>query len=261
MKKTLSALIMVHNEEKILHNCLEKLNFCDEIVIILDKSSDNSEKICKKFTDKIFSGSWEFEGDRRNFGINKCTSDWILEIDADEHVSSHLSEEILNKINANNLEHSNFHIKINNYIGNNLIKHGWGGTFGRGGVTCLFKKGTKTWGRQRVHPELNFTENFGPDLKNPIEHYFVDNISELIKKFDRWTYLKSLDLFEKKENEKLSKNIRRVFSRFLKNYYKRKGYKEGRLGFLIALLAGLFPLVSFLRSEIKKNKKFKNIDN
>ena len=54
MKKTLSALIMVHNEEKILHNCLDKLNFCDEIVIILDKSSDNSEKICKKFTDKIF---------------------------------------------------------------------------------------------------------------------------------------------------------------------------------------------------------------
>ena len=33
---------------------------------------------------------------------------------------------------------------------------------------------------------------------------------------------------------------------------KRKGYKEGKLGFLIALLAGLFPLISFLRAKIKK---------
>ena len=40
MNKTLSALIIVHNEEAILESCLEKLIFCDEIVVILDKSTD-----------------------------------------------------------------------------------------------------------------------------------------------------------------------------------------------------------------------------
>ena len=37
----------------------------------------------------------EYEGDRRNFGIEKCNSDWILEIDSDEHVSNVLANEIL----------------------------------------------------------------------------------------------------------------------------------------------------------------------
>ena len=257
MKKKLSCLIIVHNEEKILDSCLKNLIFCDEIVIILDKSSDNSKAISKKYTDSIYSGSWEFEGERRNFGIEKCKNDWILEIDADEHVSENLAKEIINSINTPNINFSNFHIKVNNYIGNQLVKHGWGGSFGRGGVTCLFKKGSKKWGRQRVHPELTFIGKFGPDLKNPINHYFVKDISELIKKFDSWTYLKSLDLIDKEKKDTLTHNIRRIISRFLKNYYKRKGYKEGRLGFLIALLAGLFPIVSFLRSEIKINTKHK----
>ena len=199
MIKKISALIMVHNEENILHSCLEKLDFCNEIIIILDKSTDNSKKICEKFTNQVYSGAWEYEGDRRNYGIEKCSSEWILEIDADEHISKKLSKEILEKINNPNSIFTNYHIKINNYIGEKLVKYGWGGTFGRGGVTCLFKKGIKKWGRQRVHPELTFFDDFGPDLKNPIEHYFIENISDLFKKFDNWTYLKSLDIIDQKK--------------------------------------------------------------
>ena len=251
MKKELSALVVVHNEEKILASCLEKLSFCDELIVILDKCTDNSKNIAQKFTNLIFEGSWEYEGERRNFGLQKCNSNWIIEIDTDEHISESLANEILEKINSHD-NYDNYHIKINNYIGNKLIKHGWGGSFGRGGVTCLFKKGTKTWGRQRVHPEIQFSGIFGPNLEHPIDHFFVKDISELISKFNQWSYLKSLDINESNKKETLRRNIRRIFSRFIKNYYKRQGYKEGKIGFLVSLLAGLFPLISFLRAEIKK---------
>lgn len=260
MTNKISALIVVHNEEKILASCLEKLNFANEIVIILDKCNDNSEIIARKYTNEIYKGEWKYEGDRRNFGIDKCNSKWILEVDADEHISKELGLEIIETINNAEYDFSNFHIKVDNYIGEYLVKYGWGGSFGRGGVTCLYKKGTKKWGRQRVHPELTFKGKFGPNLKNHIKHYFVKNISELLKKFDSWTYLKSLDLLDDEKKNTLSHNVRRIISRFLKNYYKRKGYKEGRLGFLIALLAGFFPIVSYLRSEIKKNPKYNTID-
>ena len=252
MKTKISALVMVHNEEKILSSCLEKLHFCNEIVIILDKCSDQSKNIANNYTNLIYEGSWLYEGDRRNFGIEKCKSNWIIEIDTDEHISKLLANEILEKINNNKNNYDNYHIKINNYIGNKLVKNGWGGSFGRGGVTCLFKKGTKKWGRQRVHPEIKLSGKFGPNLINPINHYFVKNVTELITKFNHWSYLKSLDLNESKKKENLRRNIRRVFSRFLKNYFKRKGYKEREIGFLISLLAGLFPLVSYLRAQIKK---------
>ena len=94
MKSNISALVIVHNEEKILSECLEKLQFSNEIVVVLDKCSDNSKKVAYQYTNSIFEGSWEYEGDRRNFGIKKCKSSWIIEIDADEHISKNLADEI-----------------------------------------------------------------------------------------------------------------------------------------------------------------------
>ena len=45
-------------------------------------------------------------------------------------------------------------------------------------------------------------------------------------------------------------NLRRLVSRFLKCYVMRKGYREGGYGFLIALFAGLYPLLSHLKARL-----------
>ena len=86
----ISALIIARNEENIIENTLKSISFVDEIVVILDRSVDKTKFVCKKYTKKIFSGVWTCEGKRRNYGIKKCTSEWILEIDADEIVSKNL---------------------------------------------------------------------------------------------------------------------------------------------------------------------------
>ena len=88
----LSALIVVNNEEKQLQECLQTVKFANEIVVILDKCTDKSKKIAKKFSNKIYEGSWDIEGERRNFGIQKCKGKWILEIDADERVPNDLKK-------------------------------------------------------------------------------------------------------------------------------------------------------------------------
>ena len=81
---TISALIIARNEEKKIEKCLSSLNFVDEIVVILDRSTDKTLAKCKRFTNRVFSGEWTCEGERRNFGIAKCSSKWVFEIDADE---------------------------------------------------------------------------------------------------------------------------------------------------------------------------------
>ena len=58
---TISALIVARNEEKKIEECLSSLTFVDEIVVILDRSTDKTLKICKKFSNKIFSGKWTCE--------------------------------------------------------------------------------------------------------------------------------------------------------------------------------------------------------
>ena len=46
-------------------------------------------------------------------------------------------------------------------------------------------------------------------------------------------------------------NLRRIWSRFWKCYVARKGYREGLYGFLIALMAGLYPILSYLKARLE----------
>ena len=63
-----------------------------------------------------------------------------------------------------------------------------------------------------------------------------------------------------KIEESLFKNIRRIFSRFWKCFITRKGYKEKELGMAIAIVAGLYPLLSYLKYKIElSNEKFPNL--
>ena len=88
----LSALVVAHNEEAQLAECLSRLDFADEIVVVLDRCTDRSHDIAREFADAIVEGVWEREGPRRNTGIAACHGEWIVEIDADERVSPELAE-------------------------------------------------------------------------------------------------------------------------------------------------------------------------
>ena len=48
--------------------------------------------------------------------------------------------------------------------------------------------------------------------------------------------------------------IRKAISRFLKCYFSRKGYKEGKWGFLIALMAALFVIFSYLKASLENKR-------
>lgn len=253
-KVKLSALVVAHNEEKRIEACLEKLAFTDEIVVILDKCTDNTKELAAKFTDKLFEGSWDIEGDRRNYGISCCSGDWVLEVDADEHVPSDLADEVRQTIETTKYDYHE--IPVDNYVGDVCISYGTGASYSKAAYPGLFKKESKTWGNQRLHPALswNAPNGKGAMLKYRLNHYVDKNISDMIKRLDSYSSARAKDLRESGKIGNLPDNIRRFFSRFIKCYFFRKGYKEGGYGFLFALFAGLYPLISFLKAKLEKDE-------
>lgn len=245
----LSAVIPVHNEESQLAECLECLKFADEIVVILDKCTDRSGEIAQKFTDRVIEGDWEIEGERRNAAIEACRGEWIFEIDADERVPEALAREIRDVIGESDCDI--FNIPVDNYVGRSLVRHGWGGLFGKNGYPGLFRKGVKVWGRDRVHPHLHVSGRQGPDLKTPITHYVDEGISDMLMRLDRYTDLRARDLVEKDEIGSFPNMVRKIFSRFWKCYVLRRGYRENSYGFVIALCAALYPVLSHLKANLE----------
>ncbi len=248
---TLTALVMVHNEEKRLAACLDRLRFADAIVVVLDKCTDASKAIAQQYTSHIIEGAWECEGARRNLGIEACPSDWIVEIDADEWVTPALGDEIRTTLANANADY--YALPIDNYIGKRLVRHGWGGSFGRRTNFALFRKGHKTWGAQRVHPAVTFTGTRGHKLTHPLIHHVDDNLTDTVARLNRYSSLKAEDLQASGDIGTLLGNCRRFFSRFWRCYIRRQGYKEGVYGIVIALCAGLFPLLAYAKAVERQN--------
>ncbi len=245
----LSALVVARNEEAQLAQCLEPLRFADELVVVLDRSTDGSRAIAERFGARILEGAWEIEGPRRNAGIALCTGDWILEVDADERVTPELAAEIRARIATAPPGH--FLIPIDNYVGDRLVRHGWGAAWGTSATVRLFSRGMKTWGDQRIHPR---TELGGvrQTLSQPMAHYVDKNISDMIRRLDRYTAARAADMRASGQIGTTPDNVRRFFSRFYKCYVSRKGYKEGGYGVLLALMAGLYPLLSHLKAKLER---------
>ena len=248
---TLTALVVVCNEEKRLPACLEKLDFADKLVVVLDKCTDGTKDIALSFGAKIIEGRWDLEGDRRNTGIAACETEWVLEVDADEHVPPALAEEVRRTIAATSFDWHE--IPVDNYIGERLVRHGWGASYGKAAYPGLFRKSAKIWGRDRVHPSLVWRGRKGPMLENRLLHYVDKNISDMIRRLDSYSSAKARDLRDRGETwGSTASNIRRLVSRFFKCYVRRGGWREGGYGLIIAICAGLYPLLSHFKAKYEK---------
>ena len=89
-------------------------------------------------------------------------------------------------------------------------------------------------------------------LTSRLEHHVDKNISDMIKRLNSYSTARAKDLREAGESwGSTATNFRRLFMRFFKCYVLRKGYREGGWGFLIALFAGLYPLLSHLKAKLE----------
>ena len=245
----LSALVVAQNEEAQLAACLSCLAFADEIVVVLDRCEDRSRDIARRFTDRILDGAWEREGPRRNAGIAACRGEWVLEIDADERVGPELAAEIRATIAVSTAD---WHLlPVDNYIGDHRVRYGWGASFGRSAHAGLFRRGAKHWGDGRVHPAVALSGAEGKRLEARLAHYVDRNISDMLRRLDRYTSARAQDLRDSGEIGSFGRNVRRMFSRFWKCYVARRGYREGPYGFLIALCAALYPILSYLKARLE----------
>lgn len=86
---TVTACLIVRNEERFLDGCLASIaGQVDEIVVVDTGSTDRTIDIAKGHGARLIEQAWA--GDfaaARNTGLDVATSEWVLYIDADERLS------------------------------------------------------------------------------------------------------------------------------------------------------------------------------
>ena len=94
-RESITACLIVQDEESRLPAALESIGFCDEIILVDGGSRDGTVEIARAAGARVIENPWPGFAAQRNVALDAAHGDWVLEIDADERVSAQLRESIL----------------------------------------------------------------------------------------------------------------------------------------------------------------------
>lgn len=249
---TLTVAIITLNEEKNLERTLKSVeNFADEIVIVDSGSTDKTEEIAKKFGAKFIHQEWLGYGLQKNKAIELSTSDWILNIDADEEISPELSNKI--KAIKENSRYKVYKINFMSVCFNKKIKYGgWSNSY----RIRLFRKDSGCYNENSVHEEF-ITNSEVAKLNEYIYHHSYSNLADYFEKFNRYTTLGAIEYYKKQKKSSLTSILLSPIYKFLKMYIIRLGFLDGVEGFLLATTSSVYTMVKYYKlREIYKNGSY-----
>lgn len=275
----ISVIILTYNESIHLRRCINSvLSFTNKIFVVDSLSTDDTVEIAESLGAIVYRNKWELNYSKQfNWALNHLPieTDWVFRLDADEYVSTELSNEILNKIVNIPNDVNGIVLPFRRVFLGREIK------FGTGGIKMLrifrFKKAfcEQRWMDEHIElvdgKTLEFRNCFSDDNLNNLSWWtkkHVDySIREAIDLLDieislleypqeNRSNLSEQALAKRKKKIKYSKQplFFRSFVYFLYRYFVKFGFIEGKEGFLWHFLQGWWyrTLVDAKIFEVKR---------
>ncbi len=243
----LSALVCVHNQEAQLAECLRRLIFCDEIIVVADRCTDGSQDTARRHGALVIDGIFPLENHRRMAGVDACSGDWILEVEPDEVIQAALAWEVRAVLQMRR-GGDWYELPIDNYLGDTLVRRGWTGALSARREPRLYKRGLKAWAPRRVNAAAVMSGQSGGALTGAIRRTLGQDLGGLVERLNRLTALHAEDIADGDRGASTAKGLANGFGTFLKGYLGRGGWREGSLGLLVASLSALYPVLSQMRA-------------
>lgn len=229
MPNKISVIIITKNEEQDIKKCLESVKWADEIIVLDSGSTDNTVRICKEYTEKVYQTDWPGFGIQKNRALEKATGNWVLSIDSDEWLPDNLISEIKHIISDN--KNASYYIPRRSYYLGKLIKFGhWRGDK----VLRLFKNKYAKFSSDKVHERI-IAVHPSKITKNYILHNSFKNHEEVLNKVDQYSTYGAEIKFKKKKQASIFTAISHSLFAFIKSYFIKAGFLDGAEGFMLAL--------------------------
>jgi len=242
MQSTLSVAIITLNEEANLLRTLSSVRFAEEVIVLDSGSRDRTLEIAVTFPNvKVFSEPWKGFSSQKNSAIEKCNSQWILSLDADEELSAELQIE-LRTLLAGDPPDDAYMLNRRNLFLNKWVRYGG---FYPDAKLRLFRRhaanfaSSARFAERPVHETMTFEGSMGK-LRHDIIHHAYPTLESYIEHMDRYSSL-GADLLV--SQGRTSRSFPAFFWHiavvprltFFWNYLFRRGFLDGREGLMLHL--------------------------
>lgn len=225
MKQGLSVVVITLNEEKALPVCLQSVAFADEILVVDSGSRDATISVATAHGARVIEQEWLGYGRQKQFAVEQAHHDWVLCLDADEHLSDTLQASI--KEVLQNPRFSAYQMpRCNRFMGR-WLRHGEGYP---DLSLRLFNRRYARWGYQVVHETVETSTPIGT-LKGDLMHQSEETRQQYLQKQDRYTTLQAEQLYARGKSAPFYKLFLNPAIRFIKFYFIRLGFLDGAAGF------------------------------
>lgn len=226
----LSAIIIAKNEAAHIADCLDSLAFCDERVVLDGGSIDDTVALAQKHGARVVSApDWHGFGPQKNLALSQATGDWVLSLDADERVSRALAAEIGKAIAEERADGYQMP-RRSSFCGRTMRHSGWYPDY----VLRLFRRGKARFSDDAVHERV-ICDGLVARLTEPLLHYPVARLEDSLQRMDRYSTLGAEMLVASGRRVSFMSGILHGLWTFLRTYFFRAGFLDGREGFLLAV--------------------------
>ncbi len=235
----LSVVVIVHNEERSLSECLASVrDLAEEIVVLDDGSTDATVEIARAAGARVEHRPFDDFGHQKQAALALATEDWVLSIDADERVTPELARDVRRVLDANGPADGYWVRRDLYYLGARLR---FGGT-GSDWVLRLARRACARFELLPVHEHL-LVEGRTERLHGALAHVKYECLSEHVAVMNRYT-----DVIAARKASRGGRfhiwHLARIPWELFQRLVLRLGILDGRAG---VVWAGMSAFYAFLK--------------
>lgn len=250
-ESTISVAVITLNEEYNISRCLKSVRWADEIVIADSGSKDATSVIARQFGANVYDIEFHDFSQAKQEAINRCTSDWVLILDADEEVSQKLQNKIQSLLSESGAA-AGYKIKrVAEFLGKKMHYGEWGSDY----PTRLFKRGLGRMNGARIHESVTVQRTV-ERIDEPMYHYPYSSMNEYSQKINRYSQLVAEEMVEKGKRITFFDIFSHSGFKFFQSYILKAGFLDGKRGLLLACYLTHYVMLKYTKAweMVKINK-------
>ncbi len=243
----ISSCMIVKNEEAQLAKALGDLKeVCDELIVVDTGSSDRTVKVAEKMGAQVYHYEWDGHfGRARNYSFSKAQYEWIFYIDGDERLSKSLKKNLRSLIQTE--EHKIFRFPIIDQ----MVVHTAGTEIG---PVRLFRKSDFRYDEAPKGHTQTYVHNCEIITTGlPIIH--CQRTNSMLVNPAKVLVRVAVDVQDHPKNKSTFRFLIQAMQSFITEFYrrliKRKGYKDGVLGWKWAFMRALYYFLRYFFIALK----------